>query len=143
MLTGRLTCTQLLSAYVQVSQLFEANLRRLAVYSSVSLKQSHVALQRINRYDPTGTNAVRALSVTLVADGLAKDAQLQQVRVILIAVSPAQNQKLMSTRCASQVIASNGTLDPLFCVPLVVKDNIDLVSLSLNLYCRHSSLLFA
>ncbi|KAK9833248.1 hypothetical protein WJX84_007937 [Apatococcus fuscideae] len=78
MLTGRLTCTQLLSAYVQ----------------------------RINRYDPTGTNAVRALSVTLVADGLAKDAQLQQV------------------------IASNGTLDPLFCVPLVVKDNIDLVGLA-------------
>lgn len=87
-------------------------------------------MQRINTFDGSGTNAVRALSTTLLADGLAKDAELQQVRLSACSsLSPPRGSVKPLVLFLVQVRAGNGTLSPLFCVPVVVKDNIDLVCL--------------
>ena len=88
MLEGNLTCTQLVSAYVQVGspglsfEIHRAYSRRAFLREPKSVV---LVLQRINQFDAPGPNAYRVLSPSLVADAATKDAQLLAVGCCLLA----------------------------------------------------------
>lgn len=84
MMAGSLTCTQLVSAYVQVNTLYTLLFEHVyeALGSALELPDLAVWwLQRIYQFDSPGPNAYRALSPTLVQDAAAKDAELLAVCV--------------------------------------------------------------
>lgn len=82
MMAGSLTCTQLVSAYVQVNTLYPLLFEHVRQRFDRALGLPDLAggwLQRIYQFDSPGPNAYRVLSPTLVQDAAAKDAELLAV----------------------------------------------------------------